>query len=121
MRAVVVEIIFIIGSGHGEYEQLAKEFISGGAASYDVVIQKVEDTIAKLKDSKDGKTANVYLSIMQKIKESDTTYVQKETERVKKLLSGKLKDDKKEKLKAKLDVLAVFKLLIDAKSKKVEL
>ena len=109
------------GSSVKELDDLAKEYVSSDPASYDEILEKVKTAIAKIKDKAKKKSAEVYSNTMKKIKEKGLKYVESETQRVKKIMGTKLKEDKIKKMQAKLDVLATFELLIKSKSKKTEL
>jgi len=112
-----------IGSGSSvkELDDFAKEYVSSDPASYDEILEKVKTAIAKIKDKAKKKSAEVYSNTMKKIKEKGLKYVESETQRVKKIMGTKLKEDKIKKMQAKLDVLATFELLMKSKSKKTEL
>lgn len=122
-RWVHDETELYIGSGSSvkELDDLAKEYVLSGPASYDEILEKVDASIEKIKDKTKKDSAEIYANVMKKIKKKGLDYVNSETERVKKIMTGKLKKDKIKKMQHKLDVLATFELLMKAKSKKVEL
>lgn len=123
INEIFTRLTGISGSGSSvkELDDLAKEYVSSDPASYDEILEKVKTAIAKIKDKAKKKSAEVYSNTMKKIKEKGLKYVESETQRVKKIMGTKLKEDKIKKMQAKLDVLATFELLIKSKSKKTEL
>ena len=123
IKEIFTRLTGISGSGSSvkELDDLAKEYVSSDPASYDEILEKVKTAIAKIKDKAKKKSAEVYSNTMKKIKEKGLKYVESETQRVKKIMGTKLKEDKIKKMQAKLDVLATFELLIKSKSKKTEL
>ena len=123
IKEIFTRLTGISGSGSSvkELDDLAKEYVSSDPASYDEILEKVKTAIAKIKDKAKKKSAEVYSNTMKKIKEKGLKYVESETQRVKKIMGTKLKEDKFKKMQAKLDVLATFELLIKSKSKKTEL
>ena len=123
VKEIFTRLTGISGSGSSvkELDDLAKEYVSSDPASYDEILEKVKTAIAKIKDKAKKKSAEVYSNTMKKIKEKGLKYVESETQRVKKIMGTKLKEDKIKKMQAKLDVLATFELLIKSKSKKTEL
>lgn len=60
-----------------------------------------------LQEAASGK---IYKTIMEKILEKGDSFVKSETERVKKLQSGKVSDEKKKELGRRLNILQAFQL-----------
>lgn len=59
-------------------------------------------------DYSNDRKASMYVKIMEKIKEKGHAYVDTESKRVTKILSGKVAEEKKEEMQDKLKVLGVF-------------
>jgi len=59
-------------------------------------------------EHKEDKKAPIYVKAMQKVMEKGAGYIQTESERVKKIMAGKLTPEKKEELSDKLKILTVF-------------
>lgn len=59
-------------------------------------------------DHKNDKKAPMYVKIMQKVLDKGKGYIQSESERVKKLMAGKVTPQKKDELNEKLKILSVF-------------
>lgn len=87
-----------------EFDDLVRVFMT--TKEKDKIAQKAKD-LAEGTYSKDKKAQN-YPRIMRKIIEKGDGYVGSETERVKKLMAGKITADKHAELDAKLKVLDVF-------------
>jgi len=72
------------------------------------VLKEAEDLWDKTHGPKMSKRADVYVKIMRKIVDTNTEFVHKEIERVKKLLKGKISAEKKEELEEKMNILKSF-------------
>lgn len=60
-------------------------------------------------DYKNDKKAQIYVKIMEKIKEKGKEYVDKESARVTKIMAGKITPEKEAEMKEKLNILKVFR------------
>ncbi|XP_075983755.1 endoplasmic reticulum protein 29-like protein wbl [Anticarsia gemmatalis] len=98
-----------------ELDKLAIEFIKSKKDDRKKVLKKTEDLQKKLA-SKDTNSGKIYKMIMQKILEKGDEFVKTEHERVKKVLSSKVSDEKKKELIIRINILQTF-LLYDKKSK----
>ena len=72
------------------------------------VLKEAENLWDKIHGPRMSKRADIYIKIMRKIVDSDLEFVNKEIERVKKLLKGKISSDKKEELEEKTNILKSF-------------
>lgn len=72
------------------------------------VLKEAEDLWDKTHGPRMSKRADIYVKIMRKIVDDNEGFVNKEIERVKKLLTGKVSSDKKEELEEKLNILKTF-------------
>ena len=59
-----------------------------------------------------AKRADIYVKLMRKVVATGPGFVAKETQRVKKLLGGKISSDKKEELEEKSNILKSFSVFI---------
>merc|ERR1712139_611638 len=87
-----------------EMDELVKKFLKEGMKDAEIeAAQKLADG-----DYKSDKKAAIYVKVMKKVKEKGETYVKSESDRVQKIMQGKLNADKKQELSDKLKVLGVF-------------
>mmetsp|Transcript_1806 Transcript_1806/g.4538 ORF Transcript_1806/g.4538 Transcript_1806/m.4538 type:complete len:284 (+) Transcript_1806:75-926(+) len=87
-----------------ELDELAQKFLrSGFADNYITEAEALADSTYKA-DSK----ASVYVKIMKKIKDKGAGYVEAETARVQKVMSGNLTPEKMRELSEKVQVLSMF-------------
>mmetsp|Transcript_23391 Transcript_23391/g.54398 ORF Transcript_23391/g.54398 Transcript_23391/m.54398 type:complete len:269 (+) Transcript_23391:80-886(+) len=93
-----------IGTIH-ELDQLAQKFMAKGGDKASIL--KEAEALAK-GDYQNDRKAPMYTKIMQKVIEKGNDYVAGETARVKKLLAGKITEDKKSELTDKTKILDVF-------------
>lgn len=87
-----------------EMDELVKKFLKEGLG---------DDHIAEAKKLADGqfradKKAPIYVKMMEKVKEKGETYIETETNRITKLMEGKLTPDKMAELNEKIKILHVF-------------
>merc|ERR1711870_74452 len=87
-----------------EFDEIVKNFFKGGMSADDIAAAK---SLAAGQYSTDRK-ANMYVKIMEKVKEKGESYVDAETKRVGKILEGKVTPEKSAELNDKLKVLGVF-------------
>lgn len=88
---------------------LVDDFISKTKEEQNEVIKKVEVVSEKFDDN-DKKISKVYLTIMKRIIEKGSNFVNEEQRRIENLRSSKISDNKKKELTHKLNILESFKL-----------
>lgn len=94
-----------LGTVH-ELNQICKEFVAGPADQRPFTLSLAEEIVNRMQDPTTG---NWYLRIMEHIIESDLSYVEKETERLKKLKAASQTTEKKIKeFNLRLSVLSRF-------------
>ncbi|CAK1541745.1 unnamed protein product [Leptosia nina] len=91
-----------------ELDMLAIEFMKSDKKDRKHVLKKTEDTLKALTQNEN--TGKIYKIIMEKISEKGDDFVKTENERVKKLISGKLSDEKKRDMALRLNILQSFQL-----------
>ncbi|CEL91990.1 unnamed protein product [Vitrella brassicaformis CCMP3155] len=95
--------------GLKEYDELAEKFITKTSEADRKAVLDAAQTKAGGEEDTDVKNkAEMYVKTMKKIVEKGLDYVNTETERVAKVLGGKMSDDKKKQMEVKLDVLSSF-------------
>nr|XP_021189438.2 protein windbeutel [Helicoverpa armigera] len=100
-----------------ELDKLAIQFMKSKKDDRKKVLKKAEDYVKNMdKESSSGK---IYKTIMEKILEKGDEFVQFENERVKKLLSEKVSNEKKKQLGVRINILQTFQLF-DKQSKLVK-
>lgn len=87
-----------------ELDEVAKRFLADGLKDSDLQAAK---ELAE-GDHKNDKKAPIYIKIMEKVKAKGVGYVQSELTRVKKILDGKITEQKKTELEEKVKILNVF-------------
>ncbi|KAG6449740.1 hypothetical protein O3G_MSEX006225 [Manduca sexta] len=92
-----------------ELDSLATKFMK---AKDDERKSVLKDTVAAAEKlgSKDASSGKIYKTIMEKIIEKGDEFVKTEYERVKKLLNGKVSDEKKKLLLIRINILQSFQL-----------
>lgn len=104
-----------------ELDKLAIEFIKAKKDDRKKILKKAEDQQNKL-SAKDSAYGKIYKTIMQKILEKGDDFVQSENERVKKILTSKVSEEKKNELGIRINILQSFQLFEKkSKSEKAEL
>ncbi|XP_021189438.3 protein windbeutel [Helicoverpa armigera] len=100
-----------------DLDKLAIQFMKSKKDDRKKVLKKAEDYVKNMdKESSSGK---IYKTIMEKILEKGDEFVQFENERVKKLLSEKVSNEKKKQLGVRINILQTFQLF-DKQSKLVK-
>merc|ERR1712232_198636 len=87
-----------------ELDEIAKRFMKEGHKDADVAEAKKLATTDHVNDRK----AAIYVRTMEKVKAKGASYVTTEIARVKKLLDGKITDEKKAEMIEKTRILNVF-------------
>ncbi|XP_013193360.1 protein windbeutel-like [Amyelois transitella] len=73
------------------------------------ILKELEEDVKKLSD-KEAASGKVYKTIMSKILEKGDDFIKSESERVKKILSGKVSEEKKKELGIRTNILQAFQL-----------
>ncbi len=89
-----------------EFDHLADKIVNGADAAK--VLKEAETQLGKTKEEKQKKRAENYVKIIKKIKADGLGFVEKETERTKKMLDEKISEAKKKELQEKVNVLRSF-------------
>ena len=91
-------------------DNLAAAFIAGDESVRKENLDNARSTAENLENDEEKKNAKVYVKIMEKILEKGDEYVTSEMNRVRGLLEGKVKDDKKEMFKIRINILSSFQV-----------
>ena len=91
-----------------EFDKLVDKLLVVSKEERAGVLKEAEDLWDKTHGPSMSKRADIYIKIMRKIVDSDTGFVNKEVERVTKLLKGKVSADKKVELEEKMNILKSF-------------
>ena len=81
-----------------EFDRLVDKLLVASKEDRSGVLTEAENLWDKIHGPRMSKRADIYIKIMRKIVDSDLEFVNKEIERVNKLLKGKISSDKKEEL-----------------------
>lgn len=92
-----------------ELDILAIKFMKSKEDDKEKVLKEAEGVVAKLGE-KDLSSGKIYKAVMQKIIEKGNEFVATENKRVKKLINGKVTNDKKKELENRLNILQTFQL-----------
>ncbi|CAH4033855.1 protein windbeutel [Pieris brassicae] len=92
-----------------ELDMLAIEFMKAKKDKRNDVLKKTEDAL-KVFGSENKNTAKIYKTIMDKVLSKGDDFVKTENDRVKKVMSGKLSDEKKLDMAQRLNILQSFQL-----------
>ena len=91
-----------------EFDNLADSLMtSPDAGTKGKIIVQAEKARDKLKDEK-SKKAEIYIKVMHKVVSEGEKFVDKEMERVKKVMEGKLSEGKKKQLEHRINILKSF-------------
>ncbi|CAH0595127.1 unnamed protein product [Chrysodeixis includens] len=90
-----------------ELDKLAIQFMKAKKDERKKILKKTEEVQKTLGKESSGK---IYKTVMEKILEKGEEFIQTEHERVKKLLSGKVSDEKKKELGNRVNILLTFQL-----------
>lgn len=101
-----------------DLDKLAIKFMKAKNDDRKKVLKETEDAQKKLND-KDAVSGKIYKTIMEKIIEKGDDFVNTEYERVKKILSGKVSEEKKKEIGIRINILQTFQLY-DKQQTKVE-
>jgi len=91
-----------------EFDRLVDKLLVASKEDRSGVLTEAENLWDKIHGPRMSKRADIYIKIMRKIVDSDLEFVNKEIERVNKLLKGKISSDKKEELEEKTNILKSF-------------
>ncbi|KAL0818392.1 hypothetical protein ABMA28_008865 [Loxostege sticticalis] len=92
-----------------ELDKLAIKFMKTKGDDRKHILKETEN-LEKNLSKKEAASGKIYKTIMEKILEKGDSFVKSETERVKKLQSGKVSDEKKKELGRRLNILQAFQL-----------
>ncbi|XP_068623637.1 endoplasmic reticulum resident protein 29 [Battus philenor] len=93
-----------------ELDKLAAKFIKADTEQRKEILKETINSIAKVAE-KDSVSSKIYKLIMEKTLEKGDDFTKLENERVKKLLTGKISDEKKKELGIRLNILQSFQPL----------
>ena len=93
-----------------EFDLLVDKLLKANKDDQKKVLSEAESLWDKMHGPKMHKRSEIYVKIMRKIVDTDTTFVQKEEERLKKITAGKITPEKKEEMEERLNILKSFKL-----------
>ncbi|CAH1641006.1 unnamed protein product [Spodoptera littoralis] len=91
-----------------ELDKFAIQFMKGKKDERKKVLKKAEEFLKS--SDKEPATGKIYKTIMEKILEKGDDFIQLEHERVKKLLSSKVSEEKKKELGIRINILQTFQL-----------
>ncbi|CAK1590156.1 unnamed protein product [Parnassius mnemosyne] len=92
-----------------DLDKLAAKFMKAVKDERKPILKEAEDILKKVSE-KDSISGKIYKTIMEKILEKGDEFTKSEYDRVKKLLSGKISDEKKKELGVRLNILQSFQL-----------
>lgn len=72
------------------------------------IVREAEDEWDKVEGGKAQKRAEIYVKIMRKFVNDGHEFIKKETERVRKLMDGKITKEKKEEMQERINILKSF-------------
>ncbi|XP_028169006.1 protein windbeutel [Ostrinia nubilalis] len=101
-----------------ELDKLAIKFMKTKGDDRKKILKETENAQKNL-STKEAPSGKIYKTIMEKILEKGDDFIKTETERVKKLQSGKVSDEKKKELGIRLNILQTFQLY-DIKGRNVK-
>jgi len=93
-----------------EFDLLVDKLLRSTKEGQKEVLKEAEDLWDKTHGPKMHKRADIYVKIMRKIVDTDTSFVNKEEERLKKISGGKITAEKKEEMEERLNILKSFSL-----------
>ncbi|CAG9791568.1 unnamed protein product [Diatraea saccharalis] len=103
-----------------DLDKLAIKFTKSKLDERKKLLTKTQETLVKL-GNKDALSGKIYKTIMEKILEKGDDFIKSENDRVKKLLSGKVSEEKKKELGIRLNILQSFQLFDKNGKQKEEL
>jgi len=92
------------------FDDIVKKFFGASADDRAKLIAEAEAEAEKVTKEEDKPSADMYVKTMKKVVEKGDIFVGTETERLEKLMSGKLSDNKKEQISNRLNILSTFSL-----------
>ncbi|XP_013145950.1 PREDICTED: endoplasmic reticulum resident protein 29 [Papilio polytes] len=98
-----------------ELDKLAAKFINADQDKKKEILKETKAALEKIPE-KDSVAGKIYKLIMEKSLEKGDEFTKLENERVKKLLNGKLSEEKKKELGIRLNILQSFQLVDKQKS-----
>ncbi|CAH2052376.1 unnamed protein product, partial [Iphiclides podalirius] len=98
-----------------ELDKLAAKFMKADKESKEAILEEAKNIMKGLVE-KDSVSGKIYKIIMEKVLEKGDEFTKMENERVKKLLNGKISDEKKKELGIRLNILQSFKIPLKEKN-----
>ena len=95
-----------------EFDKLVDKLLAAAEPDKQSVLKEAEALWDKTHGPRMAKRADIYVKLMRKVVATGPSFVAKETERVKKLLGGKISSDKKLELEEKSNILKSFSVFI---------
>ncbi|KAJ2940186.1 hypothetical protein O0L34_g11750 [Tuta absoluta] len=103
-----------------QLDLLAAKFMQSKESDRKKVLKEVESEQKKL-TAKQVASGKVYKTIMEKVLEKGDGFIKTETDRVKKILSGKISEEKKKEINTRLNILHNFETALGKTYKKEDL
>ncbi|KAI5632350.1 protein windbeutel [Phthorimaea operculella] len=103
-----------------QLDLLAAKFMQSGEADRKKVLKEVESEQKKLA-GKHATSGKVYKTIMEKVLDKGDSFIKTETDRVKKILSGKISEEKKKEINTRLNILQNFETALNKNKNKEDL
>ena len=101
-----------------DFDKIVDKLLTANDKSEEqAVLKEAENQWDKTHGPKMSQRADIYVKIIRKIVDTSIKFVDKEIERVKKLLNGKVSADKKETLTEKLNILKSFSSISSSSNK----
>ena len=95
-----------------QFDKLVDKLLAAAESDKQSVLKEAEALWDKTHGPRMAKRADIYVKLMRKVVATGPGFVAKETQRVKKLLGGKISSDKKEELEEKSNILKSFSVFI---------
>ena len=95
-----------------QFDKLVDKLLAAPESDRQAVLKEAEDLWDKTHGPRMAKRADIYVKLMRKVVAAGPGFVAKETQRVKKLLGGKISVEKKEELEEKSNILKSFSVFI---------
>eukprot|EP00457_Paulinella_chromatophora_P012292 gb/GEZN01012491.1/.p1 GENE.gb/GEZN01012491.1/~~gb/GEZN01012491.1/.p1 ORF type:complete len:244 (+),score=51.73 gb/GEZN01012491.1/:149-880(+) len=92
-----------------DFDVLAKGFVNKGAEEQAEMVKQSEALLAGTKNSEEQDYGKFYVRVMKKIVAEGKDFLKTEEERIKRIMSGKLKPEKKDSFAKRLNILPSFK------------
>ncbi|XP_023946027.1 endoplasmic reticulum resident protein 29 [Bicyclus anynana] len=90
-----------------DLDTLAIKFQNSAKEEREKILKETENVVEKL-DTQDAATGKIYKTIMQKVLEKGDEFIGTEINRINKLLTGKISNEKKKELASRINILQSF-------------